>query len=126
MATVRRSRPRRRAVHEMSLAEGVRGIVEDAAAAQGFARVKVVVLEIGALAAVEEAALRFCLEVVLRDSVADGARIEVVPLPGSGWCMQCAHAVALQRLYDPCPTCGGYRVQTTGGTEMRVRELEVE
>ena len=126
MATARRSRSGRRAVHEMSLAEGVRGIVEDAAAAQGFARVKVVVLEIGELAAVEEEALLFCLEVVLRDSVADGARVEVVRVEGSGWCMHCACQVVLHRLHDPCPGCGSYQVQTTGGTEMRVRELEVD
>jgi hydrogenase nickel incorporation protein HypA/HybF len=25
-----------------------------------------------------------------------------------------------------CPRCGGYRVQVTGGTEMRVKELEIE
>lgn len=113
-------------MHEMSLAEGIRGIVEDAAATQGFARVKAVVLEIGELAAVEEEALLFSLEVVLRDSVADGARIDVVPVAGCGWCMRCACTVALHKLYDPCPACGGYQVQTTGGTEMRVRELEVE
>lgn len=113
-------------MHEMSLAEGIRGIVEDAAATQGFARVNAVVLEIGELAAVEEEALLFSLEVVLRDSVADGARIDVVPVAGSGWCMRCACTVVLHTRYDPCPVCGGYQVQTTGGTEMRVRELEVE
>lgn len=126
MATAQRSSPRGRAVHEMSLAEGVRGIVEDAALAQGFARVKAVVLEIGELAAVEVEALLFSMEVVLRGSVADGARVEVVRVEGSGWCMHCACTVALHQLYDACPVCGGYQVQTTGGTELRVRELEVE
>jgi hydrogenase nickel incorporation protein HypA/HybF len=28
--------------------------------------------------------------------------------------------------YDPCPRCGGFQVQATGGTEMRVKELEIE
>ena len=113
-------------MHEMSLAEGVRGIVEDAARAQGFSRVSAVVLEIGELSSVEVEALRFCLEAVLRDSVAEGARIEVEALPGVGWCMQCERSVAVHRLYDACPHCGGYQVHPTGGTEMRVKDLEVD
>jgi len=34
--------------------------------------------------------------------------------------------VPIDTLYDPCPRCGGFQVQATGGTEMRVKELEVE
>ena len=62
-------------MHEMSLAEGVRTIIEDAAATNGFRSVRAVVLEIGELAAVEADALRFCLDVVLADTVAAGAAI---------------------------------------------------
>lgn len=113
-------------MHEMSLAEGIRGIVVDAAANGNFTRVKCVVLEIGALSSVEVDALRFCFDVVMRDTVAASAVMEVVAVAGSGWCMQCCETVAIARLYDPCPRCGSYQVQATGGTEMRVLELEVE
>lgn len=113
-------------MHEMSLAEGVRGIVEDAARAHGDRRVTAVVLEIGELAAVEIEALTFCLEVVLRGSVAEGARIEIEATPGRGWCMQCAASVPVAALYDACPQCGSYQVQPTGGTELRVKAVELE
>jgi hydrogenase nickel incorporation protein HypA/HybF len=113
-------------MHEMSLAEGVRGIVEDTARAHDNRRVTAVVLEIGALAAVEVEALTFCLEVVLRGSVAEGARIDIDATPGSGWCMQCAASVPVAALYDACPQCGSYQVQPTGGTEMRVKAVELE
>lgn len=112
-------------MHEMSLAEGVRGIVEDAARSQGAQRVSLVVLEIGTLAAVEVEALRFCLDVVLKDSVAEGAGVEIVSVPGHGWCMQCGDTVAIPALYAPCPVCGSYQVQPTGGTEMRVKEIAI-
>ncbi|MCB1890267.1 MAG: hydrogenase maturation nickel metallochaperone HypA [Rhodocyclaceae bacterium] len=113
-------------MHEMSLAEGIRGIVEQAATEGGFARVKSIVLEIGALSSVEVEALRFCFDAVMRDTVADGATMEVVDVPGAGWCMPCGETVPIAALYDPCPKCGSYQVQATAGTEMRVRELEVE
>ena len=113
-------------MHEMSLAEGIRGIVEDAARSGGFKQVRTVVLEIGALSTVEVEALRFCFDAVMRDTVAEGAQMEVITIPGSGWCMACAASVPLVQRHDPCPRCGGYQVQANGGTEMRVRELEVD
>ena len=112
-------------MHEMSLAEGVRTIIEDTAAANGFRSVRAVVLEIGELAAVEADALRFCLDVVLADTVAAGAAIEVETVPGAGWCMDCAQAVPMRELHDACPHCGGHQLQATGGTELRVVELMV-
>ncbi|MBR0566141.1 hydrogenase maturation nickel metallochaperone HypA [Azoarcus sp. L1K30] len=113
-------------MHEMSLAEGIRSIVDDAVSSQQLGRVRSVVVEIGELSAVEVDALAFCFEAVMKGGPAEGARMEVVRVPGSGWCMQCAQTVVVSRLYDPCPQCGSYQVQPTGGTEMRVRELEVD
>ena len=113
-------------MHEMSLAESVLGIIEDAAAEQGFTRVKTVVLEIGRLAAVEVEAMRFCFDAVMRDTLADGARLEIFEVPGAGWCSDCARTVPMMDRLDICPHCGGASLQPTAGLEMKVRELEVE
>lgn len=113
-------------MHEMALAEGVRTIIAEAAAAEGFRAVRGVVLEIGELAAVEVDALRFSLEVVLADTIAAGAAVTVETIPGAGWCTDCAQAVSIRELYDACPHCSGYRVQATAGREMRVKALQVE
>jgi hydrogenase nickel incorporation protein HypA/HybF len=113
-------------MHEMSLAEGIRGIVEDSARTQGFTRVKAVVLEIGALSSVEVEALRFCFEVVMRGTIAEGARMDIESVPGTGWCLPCGKSVPIAALYDACPECGSYQVQATGGTEMRVLALDVD
>jgi len=112
-------------MHEMSLAEGVLQLIEDAARAQSFSRVTTVWLEIGQLAGVEIEAMKFCFDAVTRDSIAAGAQLEIFATPGSGWCMQCSESVPLAEVYGACPKCGGYQVTVTGGTEMRVKELEV-
>jgi hydrogenase nickel incorporation protein HypA/HybF len=113
-------------MHEMSLAEGIRGIVEETAQAQGFTRVNAVVLEVGALSSVEVEALRFCFEVVMQGTLAEGARLDIETVQGVGWCMPCGKSVPIAALYDPCPACGSYQVQATGGTEMRVKALDVD
>lgn len=112
-------------MHEMALAEGVLNVIEDSARTQGFTRVKTVWLEIGRLAAVEPEALRFSFDVVKRGTIAEGAVIEIVDVPGRAWCMKCGDTVAIDERGAACPACGSYQLQVSGGEDMRVSELEV-
>ncbi|TRZ99755.1 MAG: hydrogenase maturation nickel metallochaperone HypA [Rhodocyclaceae bacterium] len=113
-------------MHELAMAEGILQLIEDSARAQGFRSVRTVWLEVGQLSSVEAEAMRFCFGAVTRDSIAAGASLEIVDIPGQGWCPRCLRTVSLRALYDPCPHCGSYQVQASGGTEMRVKELEVD
>lgn len=113
-------------MHEMSLAEGVLQLVEDTARREQAQRVKLVVLEIGRLSSVEPEALKFCFDAVASASIARGAALEIIDVPGVGWCLPCAASVPIAELYGACPTCGSHQVQPTGGTEMRVKEIEIE
>jgi hydrogenase nickel incorporation protein HypA/HybF len=112
-------------MHEMSLAEAVLQLIEEAAREQEFAKVTTVWLEIGQLSGVEVEAMEFCFDAVTRDSIAAGARLEIITLPGIGWCMACSMTVPMAEVFGECPRCGGHQMQVTGGTEMRVKELEV-
>ncbi|MGB4911753.1 MAG: hydrogenase maturation nickel metallochaperone HypA [Candidatus Dechloromonas phosphoritropha] len=113
-------------MHEMSLAEGVLQLVEETAMRESAQRVKLVVLEIGRLSSVEPEALRFCFEAVVAGSIVHGAVLEIVDVPGAGWCMPCGESVAMDEVFGACPRCGSYQLQPTSGTEMRVREIEIE
>lgn len=113
-------------MHEMALAEGILQVVEDAIRDRDVSRVSEIRLEIGALAGVELEALRFCLDVVLRDSLAEDAQVGLDLIPGRGWCLACGKEVTISELFDACPLCGGYQIQATGGTEMRVKEIRVD
>lgn len=113
-------------MHEMSLAENVRSIIEQASREQGFSRVRCVALEIGKLAAVEPEAMRFCFDAAMQGSVAEGATLEIIETPGTGQCQQCGASMPISTLYEACASCGSYAVQVIGGDAMRVKELEVE
>ena len=110
----------------MSLSEGMLELIQDAARRDGFAHVRTVWLEIGKLATVEPEALRFCFDVVTRGSCAEGARLEIIATPGRAWCMRCSESVAVDDPLGGCPQCGSHQIQVTGGSDMRVKELEVE
>lgn len=112
-------------MHEMSLCEGIRQIVEDQARAHGFARVTRLRLEIGRFAGVEKPALVFAFDVVMRGSPAEGAVLDMIDLPGRAMCFDCATAVEIDDRLAPCPLCGGGRLLPEGGDEMRIRDMEV-
>jgi hydrogenase nickel incorporation protein HypA/HybF len=112
-------------VHEIALCRGIRQVLEDAAGREGFVRVRRVRVEIGRFAAVEVAALRFGFDAVMRGSIAEGAELDILSLPGSAFCADCMTTVPLDDRLAPCPACGGERLTLDGGTEMRVKDLEV-
>jgi hydrogenase nickel incorporation protein HypA/HybF len=112
-------------MHEMSLAGGILKLVDDAAARERFHRVKRLVLDCGALAGVEVRALRFALEAIAPGTRLEGAQIVIDETPGSAFCMGCGQRVAMSSRLDPCPACGSFKLQPTGGLDLRVRELIV-
>ena len=118
-------------MHEMALAEGVLGIVETTARrdvpprewARMPPRVTVVRLAIGALSHVDPHALAFCFEAVVKGSIAEGATLDIVNVPGEAWCIPCGERVGLARRGEPCPRCGSHQLQVVAGEEMRVKEI---
>jgi len=109
----------------MAIAESVLEIVLATARDSAAARVSTVWLELGALSQVEVRALAFCFDAVTRGSVAEGAALEIVTLPGEAWCMPCGDRVALAKLGEPCPRCGSFQLQVLSGEEMRVKEIAI-
>lgn len=113
-------------MHEMSLCEGILQVLETEATKQGFNKVKTVWLEIGELSSIEPQALLFCFDVVTKNSIADKAKLVIIDIAGTAWCMQCSEPVTIKKRFDECPQCGSCQLQVTGGEDMKIKELEVE
>jgi hydrogenase nickel incorporation protein HypA/HybF len=112
-------------MHEMALTESLVEMLEEEGRKQGFARVKRVRLEVGALGHVEPQAMAFCFAAVTRGTIADGAALDISIRPGQGWCFDCEKTTPLSERFGACAHCGGRHVQMNGGDELRVKELEV-
>lgn len=113
-------------MHELSLAESALGLIEEAARREGFARVRVVRMEIGALSCVEADALRFAFDSATLGTCAEGARLDILTVPGEGECGACGIRIAMETLYDLCPQCETRPLKVLRGTEMRVKDVDVE
>jgi hydrogenase nickel incorporation protein HypA/HybF len=113
-------------MHEVSLVESMVALVEDERLRQAFSRVRVIRVHLGALGHVEPEALRFCFDAVTRGTIADGAQLTIVTIPGEGRCSDCHRTVPMDDRFADCPLCGNASVRLTAGDELRLAELEVE
>lgn len=113
-------------MHELSLMEGMVQGIQEAALSQGFTRVHQVRLEVGRLAGVEVEALRFAFGPATEGTVVEGARLEILDVPGRGTCQACGREAEIETRFDLCPHCGDGFVALVSGTEMRVKDLDVD
>jgi len=113
-------------MHEMSLAGGVLDLVEKSAVSEGFRRVTRLRLEVGKLSGVEVESLRFALGAIAPGTCIEGAQVEIDEPPAQAWCMNCSNLTSIKERGDACGHCGGFQLQATGGSELRVVELMVE
>lgn len=113
-------------MHELSLAECVMNLVEDARRREAFAQVRSLRLEVGALAGVDVRSLRVALEALRPGTCLEQAAIVIDEPPGRAHCPTCHRSVSVRSRLDDCPACGSPGLQPTRGTELRVLDLLVE
>ena len=112
-------------MHEMSLCESIRDIIEEQGRRNGFSTVSRVCLEIGSLAGVEVEALRFGFDVAMRGSIAESASLDIIEKKATAWCLPCGESVSVTSRVGACPKCGSAQLQVSGGEELRIKEMEV-
>lgn len=113
-------------MHELALCQSILAIVESEARSHHVRRVRSVRLEVGDLACASADAIAFCFDAVTRDTIAEGAALEMVRTPGEAWCLDCGARVTIADRHQPCPMCEGVALSICSGEELRVTEVEVE
>ena len=113
-------------MHELSLLEGMVLGIQEEALRQGFSRVCQVRLEVGRLSGADPEALRFAFGPATEGTLAEGAHLEIIDCPGVGLCQDCRQEVEIEARFDLCPACGMGFVDVTGGTELRIKDVDVE
>ncbi len=110
-------------MHEMSITQGIIELCLDHA---GGRRVSSLDIEIGELSSVVPEAIEFCFEACSRETLLEGARLNIIRVPGMGRCLDCNLEAPLKELYGSCAECGSNKVTILAGEELRLREIEVD
>jgi hydrogenase nickel incorporation protein HypA/HybF len=114
-------------MHEMGLALQIVEIAKASLpAALAEARVQRVNLKVGKMAAVVPESLRFCFEVITRNTALEGAELFMEEVPVVARCRACDHEWTLSGPVFRCPACDSGNVEMISGRELDIVSIEVE
>lgn len=113
-------------MHEMAIARNIVNIAVAAAEKEGARRITRVNVVAGELRAIIPAQLIFSFGLMAENTIASGAYLHLEITPLLGKCRRCDEVFAVKDYCYVCPKCGSDDIQTISGTELRVRDIEVE
>lgn len=108
-------------MHELGITRNLVAIVADAAGSRKVTRVN---LDVGELSGVMADAIKFCFDVVAKDSPIDGALLAVRMVPGKGLCQECGAAVEMPSRITAC-SCGSRRIHVSQGEDVKIASMEL-
>ncbi len=109
-------------MHELGITRNIVAIVGDHAKGQKVTRVT---LEIGKLSAIVPDAIEFCFDVCAKGTALEGARLEILQIPGRARCFDCGLEQDVEDLLYSC-SCGSRRLIRLAGEELKIKEYELE
>lgn len=113
-------------MHEMSIAQSLLEIVLEEGRKHHLVQVKVIRLQVGALAAVVPESLTFCFGMLSQETVAAGAALEIETLPVVARCAACKTLFEVENQMFLCPECGEPTIDLVSGRELSVMSIEGE
>ncbi len=113
-------------VHELSIAENILSIVERYVPQKERSLVRTVKVVVGVQAGIVADSLEFCFEAIVAESPFTRARLAIETVPFTIRCRSCGATSTPADGMMLCPHCGSTEGEITGGTEMRVLEVELD
>jgi hydrogenase nickel incorporation protein HypA/HybF len=113
-------------MHELALAESILDAVSrEMEVYRGTTPIRVGV-KVGALAAVDVEALRFCFDIALRGSKWPRLKLDAQIVPAEVHCLACDYRMRAESTALDCEHCGSAQTVMHGSDELDLTCLEVE
>ncbi|HOK52434.1 MAG: hydrogenase maturation nickel metallochaperone HypA [Bacteroidales bacterium] len=113
-------------MHELSLAQSILSIVQQAIPPQQHERVRTIYLQIGTLSGIEIDALTFSFDIIKESSPFALASLDIEIIEAQGKCNGCGTLFTYETYGTPCPRCGSFSIEIIRGKEMRVSGIDVD
>jgi hydrogenase nickel incorporation protein HypA/HybF len=110
----------------MAIARNIVNIAVAAAEEEDAKRIARVNVVAGELRGIVPSQLIFCFGLLAENTIAGGAYLDLEIKPVTGKCKKCQYTFMVEDYRYVCPKCQGGDVQTISGTELRVKDIEVE
>ena len=113
-------------MHELSITQSMIEIVLEQAEKAGARKIKTINLVIGELSGFVEESVKFYFGFLSKDTIAEGAELNFVPVAAQGRCRLCDIRFELEEFNWNCPRCGVSDIDITAGRELFVESINIE
>ena len=116
-------------MHELHLMTQVVKAVEAELHGTECTRLSIVRLKVSAFSHLlyyDHATLQTTFQLAARGTRAEGADLEIIPVPGGAWCPECKGGTFVRGLDDSCAACGGPVMADPSASEVVLHELVVQ
>ncbi len=112
-------------MHELAITQSMLEVVLKQAKQAKADKVTKINAVIGEMTGVVEDSVKFYLELLSKNTPAEGAELAVTSVPARAKCRTCGETSNLQPFDFTCPKCGGSSLEVVGGRELFVESIEV-
>jgi len=112
-------------MHELSITESILDIALSHAKKAEATQVTAINIRIGRLSSIVDDSVQFYWDIISKDTIAAGARLNFERVPARMACLDCGNNYLLTGDLIPCPQCNSERVTVAGGDEFRLDSIEI-
>jgi hydrogenase nickel incorporation protein HypA/HybF len=113
-------------MHEMSIAQSLIDVLRDEMLKHDAKTLRSVRLNLGQMTAIVPDALSFCFQVITDGTEMEGARLIMETIPLMGYCSECEEEFEIKDYAFVCPSCDSTKINTIGGQDLSIVEIEVD
>ncbi len=113
-------------MHELSMMQEVIKILEEQVKTNKVKKVHKVNLKVGKLMSVVPSSLIFCFEILAKDTLMEGATLDIEEVPVKCLCQDCGTEFIVESFIFLCPQCRGTNLKQLSGNEFMVHNMEVD
>ncbi len=113
-------------MHELAITQSILDIAKKAAEEHGARKVQSVRIMLGEYSGVVPQCIQYYFDVISKDTIAEGAVLDIRRLPVVIHCNVCGRESEIERLHVSCPLCGSTDLKLIQGREFYIESMEVE
>ena len=114
-------------MHELPVTQGILSVALETAQKHKARRIDSIDLVIGDLSSFVDDSIQFYFDILSKDTLAEGAKLNFKREAAVVTCLECGHCFNAASPLSPfCPACDSLRLQVSGGKDFYIDSIEIE
>lgn len=113
-------------MHELPVTENILEIALRHASQANARKITELNLVIGQLSSIIDDSIQFYWDIIAKDTIAEGARLNFQRIPIRMTCLECLKEFTPQDDDFTCPGCNSHQIKVTAGEEFYLESIQID